>query len=67
MQIIEKQIQLNGVWLFSTPDLQEFINRASENGLSLEPLFTHRYSISQGVEALIEFDKGSAGKTMICW
>lgn len=67
LQLIEKQVQLNGVWLFSTPDLQEFINTASEIGLSLNPLFTHRYSISEGVEALIEFDKGSAGKTMICW
>lgn len=67
MQLIEKQIQLNGVWLFSTPDLQEFIDIASKTNMSLRQIFQHKYSISEGVEALDQFDKGSSGKTMICW
>jgi len=66
-QIIKKQVQLNGVWLFTTPDLQEFINIADEIGLSLLPLILHKFPLSEAVGAVDQFDKGSSGKTMIVW
>lgn len=60
-------MQLNGVWLFTTPDLQEFINIADEIGLSLAPLILHKFPLSEAVGAVDQFDKGSSGKTMIVW
>jgi L-iditol 2-dehydrogenase len=67
MQIIEKQTQIFGVWLFTTPDLQEFINRASEMKISLTEIINFRYPISDGKNAVKQFDAGSIGKTMITW
>lgn len=67
LNIIEKQAEIHGVWLFTTPDLQEFINEASKAGLSFEKIFSNKHTMEDVKSAVEKFDKGSSGKTMFYW
>ncbi|RAL96033.1 zinc-binding dehydrogenase [Agrobacterium sp. MS2] len=66
-QVIQKQLNLKGCWVFGTPDLQEMINHAVDTGISVEEMVTYRYSLEDAETAITNFDKGSLGKTVFVW
>lgn len=66
-QVIQKQLNLKGCWVFGTPDLQEMINHAVDTGISVEDMVTYRYTLDEAETAITNFDKGALGKTVFVW
>jgi propanol-preferring alcohol dehydrogenase len=67
MQIIHKQLNVYGSFVFSIAELQEFLAVIVRHRLRLGDLVTHRYSIEDAPEALRLFDSGESGKVVFTW
>jgi L-iditol 2-dehydrogenase len=66
-QIIQKQLDVRGAWMFPLPDLQDMLDDVSHSRVSIEPLIGQSYSISDAQAAWKSFDDGAAGKIVIEW
>jgi len=66
-QIIQKQLDVRGAWMFPLPDLQEMLDSVARRNVSIESLITARFSIEDGEKAWASFDAGSLGKTVLTW
>jgi len=66
-QIIPKQLNIYGSWVFSTAELQELLAMLVRYRLRFDDLVTHRFSIEDAPEALRLFDKGESGKVVLIW
>jgi L-iditol 2-dehydrogenase len=66
-QVIQKQLDVRGAWMFPLPDLQEMLDSVARRNVSIEPLITARLGIEDGEKAWASFDAGSLGKTVLCW
>jgi threonine dehydrogenase-like Zn-dependent dehydrogenase len=67
MQIIHKQLNVYGSFVFSTAELQELLATLVRYRLRLNEFVTHRCSIEDAPEALRLFDKGESGKVVFIW
>jgi propanol-preferring alcohol dehydrogenase len=66
-QIIQKQLDVRGAWMFPLPELQRMLDDVSRQQISIQSLITDTYRIEDGAEAWSAFDQGSLGKTLITW
>lgn len=66
-QIIQKQLDVHGSWMFPITELQEMLDDISLRGISIEALVPNRYRIDDAAEAWRAFDEGSLGKSVVTW
>ncbi len=66
-QIIQKQLDVRGAWMFPLPELQRMLDDVSCQEISIQGLITDTYKIDDGAAAWSAFDQGSMGKTLITW
>lgn len=66
-QIIQKQVDVRGAWMFPITTLQSMLDSVAREGATIEPLIPSRYPLEEGERAWREFDGGSLGKTVITW
>lgn len=66
-QIIQKQLDVRGAWMFSLPDLQRLLDDISLRNISLRHLISATYDIEDGTNAWETFDRGAPGKTVLSW
>jgi len=62
IEYLFRQLTVMTSWTMSLMDLEECARFIADEGLPIDDLFTHRWSLSQAAEAYAEFDKQSAGK-----
>lgn len=60
--MIRKQLSIFGSWTFSTTRQAECARFVAERQISLEKIFTHRYTLDQADEAYRLFDTQTTGK-----
>lgn len=60
--ILRKQLTILGSWTFSITGQAEAARYVADNGIALEPLFTHRFSLDEADEAYRLFDQQTIGK-----
>ena len=63
--MLRKQLTLIGSWTFSAMGQAECARFIVDNGIRLEKIFSHRWSIDQAAEAYRVFDTQSTGKGVI--
>ncbi len=63
--MLRKQLTLIGSWTFSAMGQAECARFVVDNGISLEKIFSHRWSLDQADEAYRVFDRQSTGKGVI--
>jgi threonine dehydrogenase-like Zn-dependent dehydrogenase len=63
--LLRKQLTLIGSWTFSAPGQADCARYVADNGIDLEPLFTHQWKLDQAAEAYRMFDTQSTGKAVI--
>lgn len=66
-QIIQKQLDVRGAWMFPITELQALLDDVGLCGISLEPLIPRSFEISEADLAWQTFDVGALGKTVIVW
>lgn len=66
-QIIQKQADVRGAWMFSLPALQGLLDGAERDNVSLSSLIVDRVPLSEAAEAWARFDAGGLGKSLIVW
>lgn len=66
-QIIQKQVDVRGAWMFRRGELQSMLDAVARQRLSIEPLIGSRTDIEHAETAWAEFDRGSLGKSVIEW
>jgi len=66
-QIIQKQLDVRGAWMFPITALQALLDDAGLRGISIEGLIPNSFTIEDGARAWRSFDEGSLGKTVIAW
>jgi len=66
-QIIQKQVDVRGAWMFRRGELQAMLDAVARQRLSIEPLIGSRMDIEHAGAAWAEFDRGSLGKSVIEW
>jgi threonine dehydrogenase-like Zn-dependent dehydrogenase len=63
--LLRKQLTLIGSWTFSAMGQAECARFVVDNGIKLEPIFSHRWKLDQAEEAYRVFDRQSTGKGVI--
>jgi threonine dehydrogenase-like Zn-dependent dehydrogenase len=63
--MLRKQLTLIGSWTFSAMGQAECARFVVDNGIKLEPIFSHRWKLEQAEEAYKVFDSQSTGKGVI--
>ena len=63
--MLRKQLTLIGSWTFSAMGQAECARFVVDNGIKLEPIFSHRWTLDQAEEAYRVFDRQSTGKGVI--
>ena len=63
--MLRKQLTLIGSWTFSAMGQAECARFVVDNGIKLEPIFSHRWKLDQADEAYRVFDRQSTGKGVI--
>jgi len=63
--MLRKQLTLIGSWTFSAMGQAECARFVVDNGIKLEPIFSHRWKLDQAEEAYRVFDRQSTGKGVI--
>lgn len=66
-QIIQKQLDVRGAWMFPLPALQDLLDDVGLRGISIRPLIPNVFGIEDGAEAWRAFDEGALGKTALAW
>lgn len=66
-QIIQKQLDVRGAWMFPQHALQDLLDDVSRQNVSIQSLIPAEYPLEEGQEAWRAFDGGSLGKTVITW
>ncbi|MBL8381546.1 MAG: zinc-binding dehydrogenase [Burkholderiales bacterium] len=63
--LLRRQLTLIGSWTFSAMGMAECARFVADNGIDLERIFTHRWTLDQAAQAYRVFDAQSAGKGVI--
>ncbi|HEY6822404.1 MAG TPA: zinc-binding dehydrogenase [Burkholderiales bacterium] len=63
--MLRKQLTLIGSWTFSAMGQAECARFVVDNGIKLEPIFSHRWTLDQADEAYRVFDRQASGKGVI--
>jgi threonine dehydrogenase-like Zn-dependent dehydrogenase len=63
--MLRKQLTLIGSWTFSAMGQAECARFVVDNGIKLEPIFSHRWKLDQADEAYRVFDRQASGKGVI--
>ena len=63
-EMIRKQLTIVGSWTFSTVGQSDCARFVADHGLSVDDLFTERWSLEQAVEAYQLFDQQTSGKAV---
>jgi threonine dehydrogenase-like Zn-dependent dehydrogenase len=63
--MLRKQLTLIGSWTFSAMGQADCARFVVDNGIKLEPIFSHRWKLDQAEEAYKVFDRQSTGKGVI--
>ena len=63
-EIIRKQLTIVGSWTFSTVGQSDCARFVADRGLSVDDLFTERWSLEDAVEAYQLFDQQTSGKAV---
>jgi L-iditol 2-dehydrogenase len=66
-QIIQKQLDVRGAWMFPITDLQALLDDVALRNVSIRGLIPHHFGIDGGLQAWRSFDEGSLGKTILSW
>ena len=65
--LLRKQLTIIGSWTFSAMGQAECARFIVDNGIKLEKIFSHRWSLDQAQEAYRVFDTQSTGKGVIAF
>jgi threonine dehydrogenase-like Zn-dependent dehydrogenase len=65
--MLRKQLTLIGSWTFSAMGQAECARFVVDNGIKLEPIFSHRWTLEQASDAYRVFDTQSSGKGVIAF
>ena len=65
--VLQKQVDVRGSWMFPITALHDMLQAVSLEGVSIEPLITQRFSLTEAQDAWASFAAGSLGKTVISW
>lgn len=60
--LLRKQLTILGSWTFNITGQAEAARFVADNGISLEPLFTHRFALDEADAAYRLFDQQTIGK-----
>jgi 2-desacetyl-2-hydroxyethyl bacteriochlorophyllide A dehydrogenase len=60
--LLRRQVQLHGVWTFSSVEQEACAAFVAERGVDLDALFTDRWELDQANEAYAAFERQSGGK-----
>jgi 2-desacetyl-2-hydroxyethyl bacteriochlorophyllide A dehydrogenase len=63
--VLQKQVDVRGSWMFPIHQLHDMLQSMSVQNVSIEPLITHRFPLSESGTAWAKFAAGSLGKTII--
>ncbi len=63
-EIIRKQLTITGSWTTSSPGLADCARFIADRGLSVDDLFTDRWTLDQAAEAYRVFDAQAGGKAV---
>lgn len=66
-QIIQRQINIRGSWMFSMSGLLDALDHVSRHDVGLEGVITKSCVIEDAPQAILEFAGGAVGKTIIEW
>lgn len=66
-QIIQKQVDVLGAWMFPLTSLQGLLDAAGRERISLDALILDRFPLEEAADAWARFDAGALGKSMIVW
>jgi len=65
--VLQKQVDVRGSWMFPIWELDDMLQAVSRQGVSIAPLITARYPLTEAQDAWSSFAAGSLGKTVIHW